>query len=75
LDTPEFKWCCATLIQRTGGTYYYSLNDDAFNNEGTTSINFTVTGDTATTPEPSGLILLGTGILGLAGAARRKFFC
>jgi hypothetical protein len=28
---------------------------------------------TVVTPEPSSFVLLGTGILGLAGAVRRKF--
>jgi hypothetical protein len=35
---------------------------------------FVVTPSAAVTPEPSTLALFGTGILGLAGVARRKFF-
>jgi PEP-CTERM motif len=53
--------------------YYFSLDDNPYNSGAPASINFTVTGNVATTPEPSSLLLLGTGILGLAGRARRKF--
>jgi PEP-CTERM motif len=33
-----------------------------------------IVGSTAATPEPSTFVFLGTGLLGLAGAARHKFF-
>jgi len=49
-----------------------SVSDDR---EGivTVTSEFPVTGQIANTPEPSSLLLLSTGALGVAGAVRRKF--
>ncbi len=44
----------------------------AFFTWGSHELDFQVTGDTAATPEPSSLILLGTGLFGIVGMTRRK---
>ena len=41
---------------------------------GTTSTTTTTTSTTGTVPEPSSIMLFGSGILGLAGVLRRKLF-
>jgi hypothetical protein len=54
---------------------YKSVNysDSFYLNAGNGGQSFMATGDPSPVPEPSTLALLGTGIFGLAGVARRKY--
>jgi hypothetical protein len=53
-----------------GGTQGYGGGNTLFDDYSSADWSASIV---STTPEPSGLVLLGTGILGLAGATRRKF--
>jgi hypothetical protein len=53
-----------TAIAANGGTAFFSL-------EGPVDVNLVVT-NPGVTPEPSSLMLLGTGVLGMAGMVRRR---
>lgn len=52
------------------GTYTI---DNADRSLPTGDYSLTITADTAVTPEPSSLALLGSGVIGIAGLVRRRF--
>jgi hypothetical protein len=63
LDGPQLFTGSLTTPTFTPGTYDLTLDSTG------SAVSLTI----GSTPEPSSLVLLGTGILGAAGLARRKF--
>jgi len=73
-DTGQFSFHSSELISDTKSFsyntigYWYSLSDESYN----LYIDFEGSGTVAPIPEPGTMLLLGTGLIGLAGL-RRKF--
>lgn len=70
---------CYTFDFADGSYGYASLTaqplslGDYTTTAGYADITLDITSDVAPTPEPSGIALLGTGLLGVAGMVRRRF--
>lgn len=68
-----------TGFTQTNGSFTFTIQESASelaaydaNHQAVTPTTFSATGTASPIPEPGSLVLLGTGILGLAGVARRK---